>query len=74
MKMNSRERVFAALKREIPDRVPLMELVVDPKVVEKISPGKSYYDFIEEIGYDVVCFGLSLTVDNLRQYKLDRSG
>jgi uroporphyrinogen decarboxylase len=36
MKMNSRERVLAALRREEPDRVPYCELGVDPALARKL--------------------------------------
>ena len=45
--MNSRERVFAALQGKIPDRVPIMEMLIDPKVINSICPGMSYEDFID---------------------------
>ncbi|RJQ39633.1 MAG: hypothetical protein C4550_04995 [Nitrospiraceae bacterium] len=54
-KMNSRDRVFAVLEGKIPDRVPTMELSVDPKVIEGLFPGMTYLDFIEQSDYyDVV--------------------
>ena len=52
--MNSRDRVFAALKGSIPDRVPVMELFIDPKVINSISQGMSYKDFIDYADMDVV--------------------
>ncbi len=38
-KMNSRERVLAALRREEPDRVPYCELGVDPALARKLMGG-----------------------------------
>ncbi|MFH0796278.1 MAG: uroporphyrinogen decarboxylase family protein [Candidatus Omnitrophota bacterium] len=49
--MNSVERIFAVLDGKIPDRVPIAELWIDPKVFQSLYPGRSYYDFIEESGY-----------------------
>jgi len=37
--MNSPERVFAALRRQQPDRVPALEFVVDNKVARVAAPG-----------------------------------
>lgn len=56
--MNSVERIFAVLEGRIPDRVPVTELWVDPKVFQVICPGRSYYEFIEESDYydAVSCF------------------
>ena len=36
MKMNSRERVMAALRREIPDRVPYVEIAVDQSLAQEL--------------------------------------
>ena len=36
MKMNSRERVMAALRREIPDRVPYLEIGVDQSLAQEL--------------------------------------
>ena len=52
--MTSKERVFAALERREPDRVPMLEWSVAAKVHDRLLPGGSYYDFIEWIGYDAV--------------------
>ncbi|MBC7333030.1 MAG: hypothetical protein H5T85_00965 [Actinobacteria bacterium] len=45
--MNSRERAIAVLSGKIPDRVPLFELLIDKRVIEKIKPGSSYADLAE---------------------------
>ncbi len=52
--MNSRERVFTALERKTPDRVPMLEWSIDSKVIEAISPGCAYFDFLDQIGLDGV--------------------
>ncbi len=52
--MGSRERVFAALERRQPDRIPILEWVIDPKVIDVLSSGCSYLDFIEKIELDGV--------------------
>ncbi len=52
--MNSRERMVSVLEHRLPDRVPLMELWVDPKVVESIIPGGTYNDLVEKLGMDAV--------------------
>ncbi len=53
--MNSRERVLAALHRQEPDRVPILEWVIHPKVIEGIYPHCSYADFIERMDLDAIC-------------------
>lgn len=53
--MNSVQRVFKALSGGIPDKVPLMEVVIDKKVREALLPGASYEDFVENMELDVVC-------------------
>jgi uroporphyrinogen decarboxylase len=52
--MSHCERVFAALERREPDRVPIFELVIAENVMQGIYPGCTYYDFVERIGLDVV--------------------
>ena len=50
--MNSRERVIAALERREPDRVPVVEWVIDPRVMEGIFPGCTYLEFVEWMELD----------------------
>ena len=52
--MNSRERVLAVLNNQTPDRVPVMEMFIDPKVMDSICSGISYEDFIDYTDMDVV--------------------
>ena len=53
--MNSRERVIAVLKHEHPDRVPIAEMWIDPKIVRAFVPGASYSnDLVEPLGLDMV--------------------
>lgn len=59
--MSSRERTMAALERREPDRVPLLEWGIDPKVMQAIHPGIGFLDFMEEIGLDAV--GTNFTYD-----------
>jgi len=57
--MNSVERVVAALKREQPDRVPIIEAVIDLKVRQALFPGAIELGaFSEAIGLDAVATGL----------------
>ncbi len=57
--MNSAERVFAALKRQVPDRVPIIEFVIDEKVRRALFPDKwEIGEFSEAIGLDAVGTGL----------------
>ncbi len=52
--MNSAERVFAALRREVPDRVPHFEWWIHPKVYQAIVPGATWPDFVEAAGLDAI--------------------
>jgi len=54
--MNSYERVFAALNLGIPDRVPIFECAIAPKVVESLIPGGSVEDVAEKYGLDAIYF------------------
>ncbi|MFH1007164.1 MAG: uroporphyrinogen decarboxylase family protein [Candidatus Latescibacterota bacterium] len=56
--MNSFERVKAALNHQEPDRVPVMEFVIDPKVGKAIYPsGKDIGDLSEFLDLDGVGCG-----------------
>ena len=46
--MNSKERVLAALNLKEPDRVPIFEWEIDPKVINKICRGYSLANFVEK--------------------------
>lgn len=50
--MNSLDRLQLVLKGEIPDMVPILEIVVEKKIIQKIMPGKSLLDFYENIDLD----------------------
>ena len=59
--MTSRERFFSVFSGELPDRVPLMEMIVDAHVCQQISGSPNYYDFYEKSDfYDIVicCAGV----------------
>lgn len=60
--MNLRERVFTALERREPDRVPILEWSIDSKVIDAIYPGCSYFDFLDRIGMDAVSLGFEHTL------------
>ncbi|MBN1446062.1 MAG: hypothetical protein JW957_08160 [Candidatus Omnitrophica bacterium] len=55
--MNSAERVITALRFEQPDRVPVFELMIDPRVIEGICHGCSYSDFVEKMDLDIAITG-----------------
>lgn len=52
--MTGRERFLTALRRGIPDRVPIFELMIHPRVIQALMPGASYPDFVERMGLDCV--------------------
>ncbi|MBU0606498.1 MAG: hypothetical protein KKI08_01375 [Armatimonadetes bacterium] len=56
--MNSTERVRAALTGVLPDRVPIVEMVVDPKVALALVPGAAdTADALDQLGLDSVNCG-----------------
>lgn len=65
--MNSLERIKKVLAGEIPDRVPFYELTINPRVIDAMIPGMSYYDFIDYWDYDAV--GPNVTWDGLGRVK-----
>lgn len=58
--MISPERVFIALQGQQPDRVPLMELTIDPAIINALCPGGDIFDFIEHMDLDVVPVGIMM--------------
>lgn len=57
--MNSRERVLVALRREQPDRVPIVEFVIDPKVAKAAVPESSdVADCMDRLNMDAVSCGV----------------
>ncbi|MGQ9682185.1 MAG: uroporphyrinogen decarboxylase family protein [Anaerolineae bacterium] len=52
--LSSRQRVITALEGGIPDRVPVGEMIIDPRVIESISPGMDYADFVDYADIDMV--------------------
>jgi len=56
--MNSVERVHAALRLEQPDRVPVVEFIIDEKVARAILPDmRDVYDFMDRMDLDAVGCG-----------------
>ncbi len=53
-KYTNAERVFRALERKEPDRVPHFENILDPKVRNAILPGATYEDFVEYMDLDAL--------------------
>ena len=55
VEMTSEERVLCVLQRQVPDRVPHFEWLVDRKVREALCPGcRNHHDFAVQIGQDAV--------------------
>ena len=52
--MNSKERVFTALNRNEPDRVPTFEWDIDQSVVQALCPGGNSFDFVDTMSMDAV--------------------
>jgi uroporphyrinogen decarboxylase len=53
--LTSEERVLRALRREIPDRVPHFEWLVDRRVRQALCPqARDYQDFAVQIGHDAI--------------------
>jgi len=58
--MTSPERVFTTLEGRQADRVPIMELTIDPGIVRKILPQGDIFDLIEHLDLDVVPIGIMM--------------
>jgi len=53
--LTSRERIIAVLQHTLPDRVPLMEIWIDPGVADAILPGADATDLADHLDLDAVC-------------------
>lgn len=66
--MNSQERIFAALRREQPDRVPVLEFVIDEKVAQATVPGcLDAADCMDRLNMDGV--GCGAQFDRVRTFE-----
>jgi uroporphyrinogen decarboxylase len=64
--MNGFERVMAAMRLEVPDRVPIVEFVVDPKVCRAICPeARDFGELAEFLDLDSV--GCGAVFDHIRE-------
>lgn len=75
--MNSYERVFTALNLGIPDRVPIFECSISPKIIESILPGGTTEDLVEKYDLDVVNYREAYSyepVDPQKNYFRDEWG
>jgi len=58
--MTSYERFMTALGRQQPDQLPIVELVIDPRIVNAICPEiSSQTEFEELMDFDAVCCGVN---------------
>lgn len=80
-KLSSKERFIRALECKEVDRVPVFELMIDPKFINKLYPNMSYYDFIEKIDHDAVgpnitfdALGIEYWIDFNKKIYIDRWG
>jgi uroporphyrinogen decarboxylase len=55
--MNGRERLMLALQRGEPDRVPVFEIAVDPRVINGIVPDGDLPAFVEALDLDAISTG-----------------
>ncbi len=53
--LSSEERLIRTLTGQDVDRVPTFEWMIDPKVINVITPGLSEVEFIYNMGLDAVC-------------------
>ena len=61
--MNSYERVMLALQGKEPDRVPIVEWAISPKIYKVLCPdARDQYDFQDRAGLDAVSPGFQFNV------------
>jgi uroporphyrinogen decarboxylase len=64
--MNGRERILAVLNKQIPDRVPTCEWIINPKIMETLCGTKDDIEFVQQMDLDGIAIGL-----NSRDERLD---
>lgn len=52
--MNSKERVIAALQRQVPDRVPTIEWSIDKKIIKELVGDANPFDAVQKLEIDGV--------------------
>lgn len=75
--MNSRERVFAALALEPPDRVPVFECSLAANIIAALAPGGTLEDVVDRYDLDAVCHREAYRyacVDEAKQFYRDEWG
>ena len=50
--MTPRERALAAMRGQTPDRPPIFDLLVDPKLLAEATPDGTYESFAREFQFD----------------------
>ena len=55
--MNGYQRIKAAMQRQQPDRIPIMEFGIHRRVIDGLCPGGEYFDLVEALDLDGVCVG-----------------
>ena len=65
--MTSAERIFTALERKIPDRIPVMEMIIHPKIIRALK-FKDYFELVDTLELDAVMVGgqqLAMRADDI---------
>ncbi len=63
--LTSEERIINTLKLEKTDRIPTYEWTIDKKIIEAISPGKDYREFVNIMDLDALCISLNYKIEKL---------
>jgi uroporphyrinogen decarboxylase len=56
--MNGRERILAVLNKQIPDRIPTCEWIINPKMMESLCGTRDDIEFVQQMDLDGVAIGL----------------
>lgn len=51
--MTSADRVFTVLRKQVPDRIPIMELSIDKKVIKDLN-FRNYFEMVDKLDLDTV--------------------
>lgn len=65
MELTSRERLILTLQNKEADRVPTFEWLIDKRVINAISPGATYEEFVYLMGHDALCVDLNYKSESI---------
>jgi uroporphyrinogen decarboxylase len=58
--MTSKQRVISVLNKQVPDKIPTFEWIINPDIIEKMTGQKSEIEFIKQFDIDGIAIGTDM--------------